>query len=190
MKEMLRLILVLTLTATLTGSLLAIANKWTEEPIQAARRADLLQALTVVLPEHDNEPDRDAITIEIETREHTFYPARCNGEFTGAAFTSRAEGYGGSITVMIGVDANDDIHAIHILNHQETPGLGANIANPEFTGQFSGQDAADGKTALRREGGNIEAVTAATVSSEAVTEAVNKGLNRYLMHRETIRAEK
>ncbi len=190
MKETLRLILVLTLTATLTGALLAIANMWTEEPIQAARRADLLKALTLVLPEHDNEPDRDAIIIDIDGREQTFYPARRNGEFAGAAFTSRAEGYGGSITVMIGIDADDQIHAIHILTHQETPGLGANIAKPEFTGQFSGQEDTDEKPALTRDGGGIEAVTAATVSSEAVVEAVNKALNMYLTHRETVRGTK
>ncbi len=189
MKETVRLILVLTITAALTGALLALANKLTEEPIQAARRAALLDSLQQVLPEHDNQPDHESVEIDIEDQQHTFYPARRDGEFAGAAFTSSAPGYGGAITVMIGVDADDQIHAIHVLNHLETPGLGANITQPDFTGQFAGLDGRHpDRINLVQDNGTIDAVTAATVSSEAVIKAVAQGLERYLTHRYSIRA--
>ncbi len=189
MKETLRLIIVLTVTAALTGALLALANKLTEEPIQAARRAALLDSLQLVLPDHDNEPDRETVTIDIGEQQHTFYPARRDGEFAGAAFTSSAQGYGGSITVMIGVDADDRIHAIRVLNHLETPGLGANITNPNFTGQFAGLDGRHpDRINLVRDHGDIQAVTAATVSSEAVVKAVDQGLKIYLAYRDQISA--
>ena len=188
MKETVRLILVLTVTAALTGALLALANRLTEEPIQAARRAALLNSLERVLPDHDNEPDREQITLEIEGREHTFYPARRHGEFAGAALTGAAAGYGGVITVMIGIDAGDRIHAIHVLDHVETPGLGANITRPEFTGQFKELDGRNPERInLTRDQGAIDAVTAATVSSEAVIKAVREGVERYLAHRDTVR---
>ncbi len=187
MKETLRLILVLTVTATLTGVLLAVAGNLTRDPIAAARRADLLNALNVVLPAHDNEPDRETAVIQVSDREWTFYPARQAGAYVGAAFTSTAEGYGGSITVMIGVNADDRINAVQILNQLETPGLGANITQTRFTDQFTGQTAdRPAGLAVRQDGGEIQAITAATISSRAVAAAVAAGLKVYQAHRESV----
>ncbi len=182
MKEMLRLIFVLTVTAALTGALLALANKLTEAPIAAARRGELLKTLNTVLPEHDNAPDRETIAIQHDGREWTFYPARHDGVYAGTAFTAQAEGYGGSITVMVGLDADDRVHAIRILSQLETPGLGANIEQPRFLNQFAGRDATQ-PPSVRQDNGDIQAVTAATISSRAVTDAVAKGLQAYLANR-------
>lgn len=187
MKETLRLILVLTITAALTGALLALANRLTEEPISEARRAELLAALNVVLPPHDNEPDHEKIVLNDQGREWVFYPARMDNEFVGAAFTANEEGYGGKITVLTGVTADGRIHAVHILQQLETPGLGANISLPGFTDQFRGGDITrPERLKVRQDGGGIQAITAATISSRAVTEAVSAGIQAYLANRAAV----
>ncbi len=189
MKESLKLILVLTVIAVLTGALLALANLLTENQIAEARRAELLQALNFVLPPHDNEPDREKTTLYDNGREHIFYPARKKGKFAGTAFTIGKTGYAGVVTVLVGITADDRIHAVRILSQSETPGLGANIARPAFTRQFAGQNTEHPeKLAIRQDDGDIHAVTAATISSRAVADAVITGLKIYQAHREQIRA--
>lgn len=185
MKEMIRLVFVLTLTAALTGGLLALANRLTEEPIAAARRAELLNTLNAVLPSHDNAPDRETVTNQVNGSPWIFYPARRGDDHVGTAFTAQAEGYGGSVTVMVGIDDQDRILAVRILNQLETPGLGANIEQSVFLEQFAGRSASQ-PPALRQDNGDIQAVTAATISSRAVTEAVADGLAAYRASRRQI----
>jgi len=189
MKEMLRLVFVLTAICVAAGLLLAWVNELTAEPIAEAQRAERIKAIRAVLPAYDNEPDTDTYTAEEDGRPWMFYIGRTQGRFTGAAFeTSSDKGYSGTITVMAGVNADGRVHAIRILSHKETPGLGAKIHEPEFTRQFAGRDLRSTGWAVRKDGGEIDQITAATISSRAVVQAVHRGLQVYTKFEKEIRA--
>jgi len=189
MKEMLRLSVVLTLVAAVAGLLLAQTHKLTEEPIRRAKRAERVAALRKVLPAYDNEPDRNKCALQQAGRAWAFAVARKGGVFVGAAFESVSEkGYGGSIRVLVGVLPDGTVQGVEILEHRETPGLGAKIAKDAFRKQFAGRPAAATNWAVDKDGGDIHAITGATISSRAVVDAVKTGLAVYQKHTAEIAA--
>jgi electron transport complex protein RnfG len=103
------------------------------------------------------------------------------GEELGIVFRVFPQGYGGLIPITVGLDNEGVITGIRIASAaeglSETPGLGAKITEPDFTGQFKGKCLAE--VTLEQEGGDIEAITAATISSRAVCAGVRKGIETY-----------
>ncbi len=97
------------------------------------------------------------------------YTGEANGEIVGYTAQITTRGYGGEIEITIGVDMNGVVTGVSIggANFAETAGLGAKVKTPEFRDQFTGQK---GPYEL---GSSIDAITAATISSRAVTNAVN-----------------
>ncbi len=102
-----------------------------------------------------------------------------SGNSAGYVFTSSAKGYGGAIGVMIGVDTEGVITGIEILSHAETPGLGANATGEKFKGNFVGKSGVLTVDKNSNDGQNIQAITAATITSKAVTSAVNAALTEF-----------
>lgn len=96
-----------------------------------------------------------------------------NGEEVGYVFTAGAKGYGGTVSVMVGLDRNGTITGVEILSHSETPGLGANSVKPEFKNRFVGKAGQLTVDKNSNDGQNVQAITAATITSKAVTSAVN-----------------
>lgn len=189
MKETVLLIVVLTLVAAISGVLLAVTDHVTRDPIRAAARQELLDSLGRVLPPHDNMPDRDLVTAEEGGRRWTFHVARQGGRYAGAAFQcSTDKGYSGTIDLLVGVADDDTVCGLVVLRHSETPGLGAKIALPEFTRQFAGRSLAATRWAVAKDGGDIQAISGATISPRAVTAAVREGLDVYARHRGSIAA--
>ncbi len=192
MKESAKLVVVLTLVCLIAALALAGVDRLTKEPRLEQKRLAHLKAIKSVLPLFDNDPLKD----KKETEEITFYLGKKEGEIIGVAFSSKGEGYSGSITIMIGVNPKDDsITGIEILEHMETPGLGANIEKKEFKNQFAEKSLAnsklvDGELAVKKDKGDIDALTGATISSRGVTEAVDKGLKLFLKHKEQILSKK
>lgn len=188
MKESLRLVVVLTLVCLIAALALAGVDRITKEPRLEQKRLAHLKAIKSVLPPLDNDPLKDKREIE----GMTFYLGKREGEITGVAFSSRGEGYGGFITIIMGVSPEDDsITGIEILEHSETPGLGANIEKEEFKNQFKEKSLVnsklvDGRLAVKKDKGDIDALTGATISSRGVTEAVDKGLKIFLKYKEQI----
>ncbi|MBU4311034.1 RnfABCDGE type electron transport complex subunit G [bacterium] len=192
MRESLRLVVVLTLVCLIAALALAGVDRLTKEPRLEQKRLARLRAIRAVLPPFDNDPLKDKKEIE----RITFYIGKKEGEIIGVAFSSKGEGYSGFITIMMGVNPEDNsITGIEILEHMETPGLGANIEKGEFKNQFKEKSLAnsklvDGKLAVKKNKGDIEALTGATISSRGVTEAVDKGLKVFLKYKEEILGEK
>lgn len=91
----------------------------------------------------------------------------------GYVAVSASKGYGGDVQIMIGVNLDLTVAGIEILSQSETAGLGANCENPEWLSQFVGKS---GHLAVSKDGGEIDAITASTITSRAVTSAVNKAL--------------
>ena len=96
-----------------------------------------------------------------------------SGNKVGYVFTAGAKGYGGTVSVMVGLDCDGVITGIEILSHSETPGLGANSTKPEFKERFVGKSGELTVNKNSNDGQNIQAITAATITSKAVTNAVN-----------------
>lgn len=102
-----------------------------------------------------------------------------DGAKMGYVFTSGAKGYGGTVGVMIGIDNDGVITGIEILSHAETPGLGANATGEAFKSRFSGKSGELTVDKNSNDGQNIQAITAATITSKAVVSAVNAALSEF-----------
>lgn len=189
MKNLAKLILVLTIICVASGSLMAFVYGLTKERIRIAQEEAKNRAIKTVLPECDNNPVENAVTIEVDGQTWTFFVARKGGQFAGAAFlTSSSEGYGGTINVMVGVNVDGKVQAIEILPPvTETPGLGAKITEKKFKDVFAGKNIKETKWAVIKDKGDIDQITAATISSRAVVGAVKTGLDLYTQNMEKIR---
>ncbi len=193
MKEIARLVLVLTLIAAGAGLVLSLVERVTREPIAEQRRQETLRALRAVLPPSDNAPDEDTVSLvtglDRKGREvrRTFFRGRQGGALSGVAFKVVApDGYSGNIEVMVGTDPQGRVHGIEILSHAETPGLGDRIAHDWFKDQFKGRTLEGVDWRVKKDGGEFDQITGATISPRAVVGAVRAGLEFFRDHREEI----
>ncbi len=99
-----------------------------------------------------------------------------NGEKIGYVVVNIAKGYGGDISVMTGVDLDGKVTGVNILSHSETAGLGAKAATEKFRNQFSGLISGITVSKDKAGGNSIDAITGATITSRAVTQAVNAAI--------------
>ena len=182
MKETLNLSLRLALICAVAALALSQVASLTAGPIAAAEYAAKMKAVLAVLPEFDNQPDQDALILdEGEPGERTYYRAFLGGQPAGYAFRGVTQlGYSGEIEVMIGVDMGGSVQALRILRHAETPGLGANYAAPELLGRlFAGKALAGTQWKVKKDGGDVDAVTGATVTARALADAVQRALQQF-----------
>jgi len=187
MKDILRLIVALTLISTAAGVILAVTNKATSSPIGNAGSKQHGESLALVLPEFDNHPNLTTLDVNDGGRTWTFHVARKNGRYVGAAFVaSSKKGYGGDLSLMVGVTAGGHVKQIRILSQQETPGLGSKVAEEPFVSQFAGKPITGTVWAVTKDRGDFDAVTGATISSRAVLEAMRTGLEVYRNHADEI----
>ncbi|NOY14220.1 MAG: RnfABCDGE type electron transport complex subunit G [Deltaproteobacteria bacterium] len=195
-KEMSRLLISLTLIAVLAGVILSLVETATREPIKEQRRIQMLKALSAVLPEFDNSPDTDTVSLQngVDKKgkpvQIIFYRGREAQVLVGTAFKVIApDGYSGNIEIMVGVEPNDRLHGIEILSNAETPGLGAKIVKPAFKDQFKGKSLDNADWRVKKDGGQFDQITGATISPRAVVKAVKKGLEFYRAHKVQILAD-
>ena len=187
MKDILRLIIALTVISAAAGVILAVTNKVTTAPITSAAQKETVEALAAVLPPFDNDPNRCATTFTEKGQTWNFHVGRKAGVFTGAAFeASSPNGYGGEIRLMVGITAANEIKCIKILAQKETPGLGTKITEAPFISQFDGKRIHGTVWSVKKDQGDFDAVTGATISSRAVLGAIKAGLDVYGKHAEEI----
>ena len=109
-----------------------------------------------------------------------------NGHEDGTAIETEVDGFGGKIRVMVGFDAEGNVLGYEILEHQETPGLGDHIVdwfkNADKPGQNIIGRQATGKFIVSKDGGDVDAITAATISSRAFLKAINKAYAEFRDH--------
>lgn len=172
MKENLKMVLTLVVIAALSGAVLAKVYDFTQPKIKKQHEKAIESAVYAVVPQ--------ATGYEV-IKDGDFNIYKCYGEdkdITGYAFLAEGTGYQDIIVVMVGLDKSlSEITGIEVLENQETPGLGAKITAAGFKDQFKGIDTS-GRIELTKEaakGDNqVEAITGATISSEAVVDMVNK----------------
>ena len=115
----------------------------------------------------------------------TVYPAKKGEEIVGYAIeASSSAGFGGNITLMVGFTPDGAIVNTSVISHAETPGLGAKISDSEshFITQFQGTNPGDPnfKFAVKKDGGNFDAITASTITSRAFIDVINNAYNAFL----------
>jgi electron transport complex protein RnfG len=184
MPDIAKYIIILTLICIVAASVLAGVYTITKEPIAISERQEKLKAIKIVLPPFNNEPDKEEEKITVKDRETEvekdiyFYPGKNEaGELIGVAIqTVSKTGYGGDIVIMVGADMKGEIQGLYILNYAETPGLGSKIDEEWFKKQFVGISISKNKLSVEKDGGEIDSITGATISSRAVAYAVEEGL--------------
>lgn len=183
MKEIIRLTVVLTSVCIVAGFALSYVNAATKDARAYQDRLELLNALNMVLPDHDNEADKDTV----EVSGVTYFISKKDGAINGVAFKSSSEkGYSGLIETIIGVLPDGKIKAIGILSQKETPGLGAKIDQQWFKDQYAGKTLDGAKWAVKKDGGDFDQISGATISPRAVTAAVKDGLTMYAQNKAEI----
>jgi Na+-translocating ferredoxin:NAD+ oxidoreductase subunit G len=183
MKEIIRLMVVLTTVSALAGFSLAYVNEKTREPRAYQDRLKLLSSLNTVLPAHDNQPDKDAI----EINGIRYYVSKAKGVVNGIAFeTSSDKGYSGLIRVMVGITPSGEITSIEIMEQKETPGLGAKITEDGFRDQYKGKSLENARWKVKKDGGDFDQISGATISPRAVTNGIRSGLEAYGQYRQQI----
>lgn len=185
MRDLIKMVVVLTVICGVSGLVLSYTNTATKTP----REYQLLKyvqepSIKAVLGVYDNDPVKDRIVITVgkdqkgKPVEKNIFPAKKGGKITGLAYSSVATGYHGPIDVMVGLDLSGKLTGISIMSNTETPGLGARIVEPAFTKQFKGFTLTNNLN-LTSKGGKIDSVSGATHSSEGVVEAVRKALELF-----------
>lgn len=155
--------------------ILALTHAFTKDIILRNHAAKVTASVRKVLPAFDNDPVAEKYHVASARGELTFYPGRTGGKLSGIAVETLTEkGYSGLIRMIVGFYPDGRIYRIEILEHMETPGLGNKIENgvSSFPEQFREKNPASFRLKTRKDGGDIDAITAATISSRAYADAL------------------
>ena len=183
---LLNMVLALTGVAVVMGGILAFVNHLTEAPIAQQKEktlADGIKAVMVcddlVVTKTDTVKQNDAKGKELT---YIIYQTQDkSGKDLGAAVESTTGGFGGDLKVLVGFDADGKILGYTLLEHAETPGLGAK-ADKWFQqgekGDIIGKTPSEPLT-VSKDGGQVDAITASTITSRAFLLAVNNAYNAY-----------
>ena len=154
------------------SALLAGVYALTKEPIDAAAKAKNEAAIKEVLPETAVSVEEER-TVEFEGASYTYNLAYDElGNTVGCAINVAPVGFGGPISIKVGFDADGVIWNTKVLSQAETPGLGAKCVESSFSDQFRGFDPQVKVLAVAKDGGDVDAITASTITSRAYTEGL------------------
>ncbi|MEJ5302600.1 MAG: RnfABCDGE type electron transport complex subunit G [Bacteroidales bacterium] len=174
LKNMISTLLVITLVAS---AALAGVYNLTKEPIAAATKKKTENAIKEVIPPFDR-LERFAVMPSDGPDSLILYKGYKGDSIVGTAVqTYTYKGFSGYISIMVGFNADGSINDIAVLEHKETPGLGTKMAEPKFKDQFKNLNIAqltNQKVKVTKDQGTIEAITAATISSRAFCDAVQR----------------
>ena len=182
MREMISMIVVLTCLTAVSGGLLAAVKSGTELRIEEqVLKFQKAPAIAAILADVSNDPIAERFNVSAEGMEFQVFPGKMADGAKAVAFETKGKGgYGGDIGLMMGFNLDtDEIIAARVTTHAETPGLGARAKDdPSFVSQFTGKPIAD-NLALKNEGGSIDAMSGATITSAAVTRAAMEAQDLY-----------
>lgn len=166
-----------------SGLLLGAVNSITVGPKATAKLEKKLSALQMVLPEFTNNPVEEMQMLHVSGIKDSVevYPAFSNREFSGAAVTGVSEkGFSGLIKIMVGFTNQGLINNIVVLEQKETPGLGTKIKDESFINQFKNKNPAQFKLTVVKDGGEIDALTGATITTRAFCEATQVAFDAFM----------
>ncbi len=197
------MLLALLFICLLAAGLLAKVNDMTKEPIADAKALKLEEAIKDVVPEFDNNPVNESYKVATDSGDSLLvYPAKKGDEIVGFAVNSYSDnGFSGNIQVMVGFDTQNNIVNYAVLSHAETPGLGSQMVDwfkpqvqekslvetvfgfemkkQETQSSIIGKNPTTTQFKVTNDGGDIDAISASTITSRAFLEAVNKAYAAY-----------
>lgn len=175
--SLVNMVLSLGIITVVAAAALAGVYTATKEPIAQAKAEKQKSAIGQVLPDiqFNNNPADEAAEVTVDGETVSVFPARQDGELVGMAVESHdANGFSGLITVMYGFDPSGNITGFAVMQHAETPGLGSKMdewfSNPAHT--VIGLNANSANLTVSKDGGDVDAITAATISSRAFLRAL------------------
>jgi len=173
------MVLSLTLISLVASACLGFVYQLTKEPIELSAMNKKLDAIKQVVPGFTNNPNAEMYRLSTgEGDSLDIYPAKNGDEIVGYAVgTYTKKGFSGTITMMVGFKPDGSIINITILEQRETPGLGTKMTEPAFKDQFKDRNPADFALKVKKDGGPVDAITAATISSRAFCDAVQRAYN-------------
>ena len=173
------LFMVTLVAAGLLGSVFAL----TKEPIRLAELKKKNEAIQVVVPGFDNEPSQEVERIFMDGDSIYLYTARQGTEILGTAVeTFTSMGFSGEIKLMVGFAPDGSIIDIAVVKHAETPGLGDKMEKDksDFSVQFMGKHPDHFNLAVKKDRGDVDAITASTITSRAYCDAVIRAHNAFI----------
>lgn len=179
LKETITMAVKLSLICAVAAFALANVAEVTREPIARSEARAQREAVEAVLPSFARLAI-DTLRTDDGAERIYFRGVTADEAASGTAFTAVSGlGYSGEIEIMVGVDDAGKVNGVRVLRHAETPGLGANYAAPAMLDAFYKGRALDGDWKLKKDGGEVDAVTGATVTGRAIADAIEQGARRF-----------
>lgn len=180
------MVIVLVGVAVVIGAVLAWVNNITEKPIADKAQQTLAAGIKDVMGASDIKvEDPDSVTMEIDGKECQFAIHNVHaqdGAYIGSAVESTTMGFGGDLKVLVGFNAEGEILGYTILQASETPGLGAKADKwfqKDGKGSIIGLNPSKGELKVSKDGGEVDAITASTITSRAFLKAINQAFAAY-----------
>lgn len=177
------MVIALFVVTFISSATLGFVYEMTKEPIRLVEINKKNNAIKSVVPEFDNNPSDEFLKVALEKDSLIIYQAKKNGELVGVAVeTFSMKGFSGMVKLMVGFKPDGSIIDIAVIEHQETPGLGDKIekGKSQFSLQFEGKNPADFKLSVKKDNGDVDAITASTITSRAFCDAVQRAYNAYM----------
>jgi electron transport complex protein RnfG len=170
------MVLSLTLISMGAAACLSFVYVITKEPIEKSMLDKKLNAIRMVVPEFNNNPYAEAFRIQADGGDSLeFYPAKMDGKIVAYAVSTYTNiGFSGKVKLIAGFKPDGTIINISVLEQKETPGLGAKMTEDAFKGQFRDKNPSGFLLKVKKDGGNVDAITAATISSRAFCDAIQR----------------
>ena len=188
MRDMLRLFLSVVIFSAVSGGLLSGLKGATQERIEYQQLVNVKgPAIKDLLKGASNDPLTDRFKIKDGKVERNFFVGVYDGKPNTVVMEATGKGYGGAVGVMVAIDVDTDkVVGVAVTTHSESPGLGARAkTDPSFVKQFSGIPVSE-PPKVKADGGSIDALSGATVTSRAVCNAVDQALEIYKRLKNTI----
>ena len=171
------MVLILTLISAVATVALAFTFQVTKEPRELVAVRKTEAALKQILPDFDNKPVDEKYTLP-EFPDMEFYPAKKEGQPVGWAVKTYSDnGFDSRIWIMVGFNLDRHITDTQVLAQTETPGLGARMTQDKFRSQFRDKSPAEFRLKVKKDGGDVDALTAATISSRAFCDALTRAVD-------------
>ncbi len=178
-----QMVIVLLLIAVVCSAGVAAVYDATKDTIQKQKEQKEQASLTLVLPEHDNDPTKDMVTIKLNDAEYQCYVAKKGDAPVGYAVKAgNMSGYNGHVEVLTGFKPDGTIINTQATVLAETPGLGQKAIEPKYHDQFNEKNPKAFRLTVKKDGGDVDAISAATITSRAYAHAVQTAYDALMTH--------
>lgn len=181
MREMIKMVVVLTVLSVLSGLGLAYVRDTTVDQIENNQLQFIKgPAVKEILKDATNDPIKDRFKIKEGEIEHTFFVGIIDGKPDTVVFESSGKGFGGDVGIVLGVNVDSgNLLGVGVTTHSETPGVGSRAkSDPTFVSQFKGQPLGQAFK-VKADGGQVDAITGATITSRAISAALTDAAKVY-----------